>query len=102
MSGVVKIGYGYKLEDGTVLLSREGVEAYIKHFLSDLADAPRSATVTAIDDDFNVTYVVDPADCTVCYENDIENNDEFCTNHVLEYELETEVIEIWDKVTVIS
>ena len=99
MTKPIKTGYGYSIEGGVVFASREAVEAYIKRFIMDLADAPRSAKVTEINDDFAVTYVVDPADCTVCYENDIENDSDYCTEHAVDdYELTVEVVELWDAI----
>jgi len=99
MTRPIKTGYVY-LTEGAVFLNRGAVEAYIKDFITDLADAPRSAFVTEIDEDFNVTYLVDPADCTTCWENDIENNETYCNDHPIDdYQLDTEVMELWGVVT---
>jgi len=99
MTRPIKTGYVY-LTEGAVFLNRGAVEAYIKKFITDLADAPRSAFVTEIDEDFNVTYLVDPADCTTCWESDTENNETYCNDHPIDdYQLDTEVMELWGVVT---
>jgi len=101
MSGVVKIGYGYRLEDGTVLLSRAGVEAYVKHFISDLADA-NDATVIEMNDELVATYAVSPDNCLLCADAEEDNDELLCLKHTDTYEVQYDVVEIWDKVTVIS
>lgn len=99
MTTAIKTGYAYQTE-GAVFVSREAVEAYIKRFIVDLADAPRSAFVTEIDEDFNVTYIVDPADCSTCWESDTESNETYCNEHPLDdYQLDTEVVELWGVIT---
>lgn len=87
--------YGYKINDLDVVVSPNALEDFIKRYVQEVVDDQNAVFVSFDSRTNQIDWSHEPADCLTCRDEDTDNLDDVCMEHVESDWVELTSVDVW-------